>query len=526
VICVETIGKIRRWHRVDKLSVSEIARRLSASRNTVAKYLGSEVTKPKYKTRPKRAPVMGTWVEQLEAMLAADAVRPRKEQRTAQRLHDGLVEAGFNGSYPTVQRFVKAWREQRRHGVGTVFIPQSFAPGEAYQFDWSYETVDLGGRPTPVKVAHLRLCHSRVFLAVAYLREAQEMVFDAHWRAFELWGGSCRRGIYDNLKTAVELIFIGKTRQYNRKFLQMASHYLIEPVACTPGAGWEKGQIENQVGHVRENIFTPRLRCKDLVELNDLLARRCLQLAQTTRHPEQREHTRWQVFEASERALLVPLAAKFDGCVEREVRVSSSALVHVDRNRYSVDCRYAGKTVSLRSYADRIVAVADGNIVGEHVRSFERDRTLFDPWHYVAALDRKPGALRNGAPFKHWVLPPAVTEMRHRLCAKVGGDRQFVNILAAVDEDGIEAVSVACELALEANAISDTYVLNALNRFKPQPPTEVVEAPPRLKLNQEPKADVARYDRLLKKLALAAIAAMPVLMAAAAHRVEVSYGTP
>ena len=128
-----------------------------------------------------------------------------------------------------------------------MFIPQSFAPGEAYQFDWSYEIVDLGGRPTPVKVAHLRLCYSRVFLAVAYLREAQEMVFDAHWRAFSLWGGSCQRGIYDNLKTAVELIFVGKARQYNRKFLQMASHYLIEPVACTPGAGWEKGQIENQV---------------------------------------------------------------------------------------------------------------------------------------------------------------------------------------------------------------------------------------------------------------------------------------
>jgi transposase len=95
-------------------------------------------------------------------------------------------------------------------------------------------------------------------------------------------GGSCRRGIYDNPKTtAVELIFTGKARQYNRRFLQIASHHLIEPVACTPGAGWEKGQIENQVGHVRENIFTPRLRCRDLAELNELLARRCVQMART-----------------------------------------------------------------------------------------------------------------------------------------------------------------------------------------------------------------------------------------------------
>ena len=125
-------------------------------------------------------------------------------------------------------------------------------------------------------------------------------------------------------------------------------------------------------------------------------------------------------------------------------------------------------------------------------------------------------------------MPPSLREMKDRLCAKGGGDRQFVTILASIAEDGIEAVTVACELALEASAISDTYVLNALNRFKPQPSAEVIEAPQRLKLKEEPKADVARYDRLLmKKLALAAIAAMPMLLAAVSHRgVEVPYGTP
>ena len=147
-----------------------------------------------------------------------------------------------------------------------------------------------------------------------------------------------------------------------------------------------------------------------------------------------------------------------------------------------------------------------------------------------AALEKKPGALRNGAPFKDWALPPALREMKDRLCAKSGGDRQFVTILASIAEDGIEAVSVACELALEASAISDSYVLNALNRFKQEPLPAVVEAPQRLKLKEEPKADVARYDVLLKKLAMAAIAAiaaMPMLMAAVSNRaVEVPYGTP
>ena len=166
------------------------------------------------------------------------------------------------GPTPQLQRAVRVWKVERERDGGRVFIPLVFAPGEAYQFDWSYETVELGGQVQPVKVAHLRLGHSRVFLAVAYLREAQEMVFDAHWRAFRLWGGVPRRGIYDNLKTAVDLIFVGKERQYNRRFLQMASHYLIEPVACTPAAGWEKGQVENQVGHVREQVFTPRLEMR------------------------------------------------------------------------------------------------------------------------------------------------------------------------------------------------------------------------------------------------------------------------
>jgi transposase len=105
------------------------------------------------------------------------------------------------------------------------------------------------------------------------------MVFDAHDRAFALFKGTCRRGLYDNMKTAVETIFVGKQRLYNRRFLQMCSHYLVEPVACTPASGWEKGQVENQVGLVRERFFTPRLRFKNLDELNAWLLDQCIAYA-------------------------------------------------------------------------------------------------------------------------------------------------------------------------------------------------------------------------------------------------------
>ena len=102
------------------------------------------------------------------------------------------------------------------------------------------------------------------------------MVFDAHNRAFAFFKVTCTRGIYDNMKTAVEAVFIGKDRQYNRRFLRMCGHYLVEPVACTPASGWEKGQVENQVGLVRERFFTPRLRVASYEELNAWLLDRCV----------------------------------------------------------------------------------------------------------------------------------------------------------------------------------------------------------------------------------------------------------
>jgi hypothetical protein len=138
------------------------------------------------------------------------------------------------------------------------------------------------------------------------------MVFDAPARAFAFFRGGCTRGIYDNMKTAVETVFIGKDRQYNRRFLRMCSHYLIEPTACTPASGWEKGQVENQVGLVRERFFTPRLRVASYDELNAWLLDRCVAYAKAHKHPELTDCTIWKTFEA-ERPQLVPITGPFDG---------------------------------------------------------------------------------------------------------------------------------------------------------------------------------------------------------------------
>jgi len=320
-------------------------------------------------------------------------------------------------------------------------------------------------------------------------------VFDAHDRAFTLFKGSCRRGIYDNMKTAVEAICIGKERKYNRRFLQMCSHYLVDPVACTPASGWEKGQVENQVGFARERFFTPRLRCKSYAEINDYLLDRCITYARSHRHPELVDRTIWEVFE-EERLKLVPYAGRFDGFHAVPASVSKTLLVRFDNNKYSVSADAVGRPVEVYAYAERIVIRQEGRIVAEHPRSFGRAQTIYNPWHYVPVLARKPGALRNGAPFKDWVLPASMERVRRRLSSASDGNRQMVDILTAVLSDGLAAVESACAEALAHGVYSADVVLNILARQRDPEPPEKLLTPAALTLQYEPAADCTRYDNL------------------------------
>jgi hypothetical protein len=331
----------------------------------------------------------------------------------------------------------------------------------------------------------------------AYFRETQEMVFDAHDKAFIFYGGVCRRGIYDNMKTAVEAIFIGKARQYNRRFLQMCSHHLIEPVACTPASGWEKGQVENQVGNLRDQLFRPKPRVMGLAELNAWLADQCVAYAKRTRHPEFRDRTVWEVFQ-DERAHLMELRGPFDGFVEKAVRASSTCLIMADHNRYSVDARAAGRMVLVRSHAERIVVLCNDAVVADHPRQFRRDQVIYDPWHYLPVLVRKPGALRNGAPFKDWELPPVLAQVRAKLNHHADADRQFVKVLGAVLDHGLAAVEAACAEALTAGIANGDVILTVLARQRQPPVPPSITTPDALRLRVEPMADCGRYDSIRK----------------------------
>jgi hypothetical protein len=302
------------------------------------------------------------------------------------------------------------------------------------------------------------------------------MLFDAHTRAFTALGGIPRRGIYDNMKTAVDKVKKGKGRIVNTRFSAMASHYLFDPDFCNVASGWEKGVVEKNVQDSRRRIWQEagKERFGSFTELNVWLLERCRSLWQELRHTEYEELTIAEMLE-HEQPSLMPMITPFDGYVETIGKVSSTGLVILERNRYSAPCELVGQMVSIRVYPERIDLVAHDALVASHRRSFARKETLYDWQHYIPLIQRKPGALRNGAPFAD--MPAPLQRLRTLLLRHEGGDRVMAKVLAEVPKAGLENVLVAVELVLESGVPSAEHIENMLNRLKSPPMPAAIDTP-------------------------------------------------
>lgn len=501
MIDVDLLSVIRRWHGRDGFSIREISRRTGLSRHTIRKYLGSGVVEPKYPPRKGRSK-LDPFAPMLTAWLEREARRNRKRRRTLKQLHHDLQVLGYDGSYDRVTAFARGWRQRQREAANQArrgtYVPLQFDPGEAFQFDWSEDWIYVGKRKIKLQVAHFKLCHSRAFMMRCYPLQTHEMLFDAHNHCLRALGGIPQRGIYDNMKTAVDKVGRGKQRQVNARFRAMASHFLFETDFCNAAAGWEKGQVEKNVRDARHRIWQDEPRFKGLAELNQWLEKRCLALWLEIRHPEQTDRTVAEVWE-EERPTLVPMPTPFDGFIEHHKRVSPTCLVVFERNRYSVPAALANQVISLRVYADRLVMVAHSVIVAEHERIFTRNhsapaRTIYDWRHYLAIVQRKPGSLRNGAPFK--TLPASFRKLQVILLKQPGGDRDMADILALVLHHDEQLVLKAVQLALDDGVATKTHVLNRLGRLLDRPEPEPLEPPAALAVNDEPAANTERYDHL------------------------------
>jgi len=503
VIDVDLLSVIRRWHFRERISLRQIAKRTGLSRNTIRRYLRGDVVEPVYPQR-KTPSKLDDFAARLVEGLKAQTQAARKQRKTLKHLHAELCAQGYTGSYHRVAAFARQWRQVQREqaksaGRGT-FVPLRFAPGEAFQFDWSEDWAVIAGEKTKLQVAQFKLSHSRAFYLRAYRLQTHEMLFDAHHHAFVAFGGIPQRGIYDNMKTAVDRIGRGKVRDVNARFRAMVSHYLFDAQFCNPAAGWEKGQIEKNVQDARRRIWQSVPAFQSLAALNDWLAEQCQLMWQQARHPE--EPVTIQEAWTRERPLLMPVGQPFDGFVEHTKRVSPTCLVTFERNRYSVPASFANRPVSLRVYADRLLLVAEGQVIAEHARHIVRghDRpgqTLYDWRHYLAVVQRKPGALRNGAPFSE--LPAGFRRLQTLLLKRPGGDREMADILALVLLHDEQTVLAAVELALEAGVPSKQTVLNLLSRLLEGTPPPPLAAPHTLLLRVEPQANVDRYDQLRQR---------------------------
>lgn len=430
--------------------------------------------------------------------MTADARRPKHERRTARALHAEIKAAGYAGGYSGVTDFVRAWRQGEGQAVNvTAFVPLTFELGEAFQFDWSEEGLVVGGIYYRMQVSHLKLCASRAFWLVAYPSQGHEMLFDAHTRSFAALGGVARRGIYDNMRTAVDKVHKGKGRTVNARFSVMCAHYLYDPDFCNVAWGWEKGRVEKNVQDSRRRIWieAARHRFSSFVELNAWLSERCRALWNEIHHPEHMQFSVAEMLE-HERPHLMPMPEPFDGYVEKPARVSSTCLVSVARNRYSVPCELAGQMVSTRLYPGGVVVVADDAVIARHERLSDAGGTRYDWQHYIPLVQRKPGALRNGAPFAD--MPEALQRLRRGLLRQVGGDRVMAQVLAIVPAAGLDAVIVAVELAMEGSPpsgrVSVEHVVNVLGRLNA--PAAPLSAETGLQVATPPLANTARYDSL------------------------------
>lgn len=500
MITMATIGKVRRMRHRDKKSIRAIAKQTSLSRNTVRKWLETPIEgitgDPQYKRKAGDLKIT-PYAAYLDTALKADSHRHKRERRTALALWKDIQGQGFTGSYSRVTQFVRQWRLGSGQAALKAFVPLKFDLGEAFQFDWSEEGMVIGGVYHRMQVAHMKLCASRAFWLVAYPSQGHEMLFDAHTRGFAALGGVPKRGIYDNMKTAVDKVGRGKERAVNARFSALCAHYLFDPDFCNVASGWEKGVVEKNVQDSRRRIWleATQMRWGSFEELNAWLGARCQALWQEIRHPEHSHSSVADVLDM-ERAYLMPMPAPFDGYTEAPAKVSSTCLVTMARNRYSVPCELAGQRVSVRLYPAEVRIVHEAQTVATHARLRDRGQTRYDWQHYIPIVQRKPGALRNGAPFAD--LPQALQTLRHALLKESGGDRAMADVLALVPSVGLEAVEVAIALALESRPpsgrVSTQHIANVVSRLQSPPQAPSVQT--HLQLHTQPLADTARYDSL------------------------------
>ena len=375
---------------------------------------------------------------------------PRKQRHTAKRIWERLRDAGFTGGYTIVKDEVRRLTQRGQE----VFVPLIHRPGEA-QVDFGEALVKMNGRLRKVAFMVMALPYSDADFVMAFERECTETFWEGHVQGFEFFGGVPRRITYDNTKIAVAQIIGGsKERKLTRGFCQLKSHYLFNHHFCQVARGNEKGVVEGRVKFTRLNSFVPVPQMRDFTELNAHLRQRCVDDRQ--RRLRGQSATKEQLLLEDQKAFLPLPATPFAACRQVSTTASSLSLVRFDCNDYSVPVQWAHQPVVVKGYWQQVVLYAQGLEIARHGRIWEDEQVRFEPLHYLALLEKKPGALDHARPLAHWSLPECFGMLRRRLENERSGDgtREYIRVLRLLEKHSLPKLRHAVEQALAVGAIT------------------------------------------------------------------------
>jgi len=461
MVTVDQYAEIRLAHR-DGMSIRQLARRFHHSRYKIREIL--RTPEPKRYQRLRLPPsVVDPFQTIIDDILHADEQAPRKQRHTAAKLYRRLrQEYGYSGSYERVRLYVRGRRQQQRE----VFIPLDHEPGQRLECDFGHIQVDFpdGRRPVPVLV--VTWSWSNCPFAIAVPSERTEAILHGMTEAFAFFGCVPRQVWWDNPKTVVPHLLVGRSRQIHQRYQALVSHYRFEPLFCLVRRPQEKPRVEGRVQFLQQDWATPVPKVQDLAQLNAHLRACCL------RERERIQQGQTESIGARfgrEQAAALPLPAQpFDACIVRPAKVDKYQTVQFDTNRYSVPRAYAFGTVSIKGYVDHIEVVAGAQVVARHVRSYGQHQQILEPLHYLASLGRRPAALDHANVFRDWQLPPLFAQVRKSLEQRLGpqfGTRQFVRLLQLLAEHPIERVVRAIELNHSERGYDVEAVLRCVRRW-------------------------------------------------------------
>lgn len=494
---MEQWNEIRRRVLVDGISRRQVQRETGLHWKTLRKILEHSAPPGYRQKRPRPKRKIGPYEERIRQILKEDQAMPAKQRHTAWRIFGRLRdEEGYTGGYTAVRLIVKDITQKNRE----VFVPLAHPPGEA-QVDFGHALVKEAGRLRKVAFFVMVLPYSdSVFLKV-YERECTETFWDGHVEAFEFFGGVPRRIVYDNTSVAVSrIIGRGRDRRLTQGFLQLQSHHLFEHRFCRVRRGNEKGVVEGMVKFTRSNFLVPVPQVRDLAELNGQLRERCEE--DRRRRVRGKEGPKEQRL-AEDRAALLPLpASRFEACRKQSTTVSSLSLVRFDDNDYSVPVAYAHYPVVVKGSCEEVVLCHLQQEVARHRRIWEREQVSFEPLHYLALLEAKPGALDQARPLQGWSLPECFAILRRRLEDQRDGDgtREYIRVLRLLEKHSLGQLRRAVEHGLQAGATSRDVIAQFLIPCEPWRFTLFhLDGHPHLRGVKVQAPDVRAYESLLSK---------------------------